>query len=182
MLLLPLFQYLCFLFTTLPSYGSTKLSHPLLSLHAMVRSSHHVYNKLLYRITPRLTLFCSQPNSLHSQYIKSTPECSHPPLSRNAKFTLGTHQRLHDHQWIETQPPIHPPSDYPTPNQLPLSAPPIEHNTWLQEHLQIWSIMASKSIFKLDWSLPSIQSPRSHYNHLQSASVSSQYYIVHVDI
>jgi len=77
---------LSFLSTTLPSSQNTKLSHPSLSLHAMIMSWHQVQHtpsttytdysihRVQYTPSTASTHDCS--SSLHSHNQELTPECS----------------------------------------------------------------------------------------------------------
>ena len=155
---------LSFSFTTLPSSQNTKLSHPSLSLHAMIMSWHSVQHTL----STASTQDCL--SSLYSHHYELTPECSFSfwraslhdrlpsasfPYELKGKVTLSrSHSFKFTNWWIESQHPARRPSTaYNYLSKLtrsrPPSASPNSPNHGLEVYIQTRSITACK--FAQSW-------------------------------
>jgi len=149
--------------STPPSPKNTKLSHPSLSLHAMIKSEHQVqhtpstaYTKYsIHRALHHPNIHCfSLPASLSS-------------FGRPCCTQFSTFLQLRINQWLESQLPLCLPSELLPPDWPPPSTPPIWLNHGLQAHLQTLSITASKCITELAPSQPVSASPNSVDHDLQ---------------
>jgi len=173
---------LSFSSTTLLSLQNTKLSHPSLSLHAMIMSWHRVQH------TPSKASTQDCLSSFHSQDYEWTPECSFSfqcaslhdqPPSATAPWELKDIVTLaHSHvcestNWgIESQHPArHPSTSSKYSSKLAWLRPPSSHNHGLQVHLQTRSITASKCISKLAQSWPPSVCPNSLDYGLRSHTI-----------
>jgi len=133
---------LSFSSSTLPSPENTTLTHPSLSLHAMIMSSH------LVQRTPSTASSQDRPSVYHLSTLGGT--CC-------AQFS--TFPSLRVNQLIESQllsclPPDFAPPDRPPPDRTPPCIPPISIKHRLQVFRQTRSISASKCIAKLPRSRP----------------------------
>jgi len=151
-----LFSSLSFSSSTLPSPKNTKLSHPSLSLHAMIKSSLWVQHSLstayteysihrvLHTLRNAYTAYCIIPRStiFRSQQVSSPGRhcCTH--------FSTFPPSRVN--QWMKSQLPLRLPPELPPPDCSPLRAPPISLNHGLQVHLQSRSITANKRISEVN--------------------------------
>jgi len=143
---------------SLPSPKNTKLSHPYLSLHAMIMS----YQWVQHSPSTAYTKYCVH-QVLHTPSTAYTEYCIHRVLhhpkidclSLPASLSslggpyctqLSTFPRLRVNQWIECLVPSHLPPDLPFPDWPPSSTPPILIDHGLQVHIPTRLIIASKCI------------------------------------
>jgi len=149
--------YLSFSSTTLPSSQNTNLSHPSLSVHAMIMSWHQVQH------TPSTayTEYCIH-RVLHHPNIDCLPlPASLSSLGRPCCTQFSTFPQLRVNQWIESQlpsclPPALQPPDWPPPSTAPNS---LDHG--LKVHLHTRSITASQYISEFTQYRSPIASPTS---------------------
>jgi len=143
--------------STLPSPKNAKLSHPSLSLHAMIKSLHWIQ----YTPSTAYTEYCMD-HVLHHPMIDCLPlPAILSSLGRPCCTQFSTFPQFRVNQWKESQLTSHFPPELPPPDWPPPSTPPISLDHGLQVHLQTRLIIASKWISRLAQSQPPSESANS---------------------
>ena len=146
---------LSFLSSILPSPKNTKLSHPLQSLHAMIKSQHRVqhtpstaYTKysihsVLHTPGTAYTTYCIRRIQHHPKIDCHPLPATLQSLGRPCCAQFSTFAQSRVNQWIESQLPSRLSPELPPPDWPP-------RIVLLQYH----SIMVIKCMCKLVWSRP----------------------------
>jgi hypothetical protein len=183
-----LLSSLSFSSSTLPSPKNTKLSHPSLSLHPMIKSEQQVQHTLstaytAYCIIPTPTVSRFQPisllspdhvvlNSLHSHHSEITNEQSLSTRCTVHRPPPSPPPILLDHSL-----PVHLQTRWITPSKcvskLAGSHPRSVSPNSLDQGLQVHTIVASKCISKFALSQPPSVSPNSLDYSLQVHSITA---------